>query len=68
MESFQSAEGCATETCVVSGPCTDIFIIGSSSVDLVASNRVPVVIVHQIDAVRKNCYCLDLVCFVGPNQ
>ena len=26
-----------------------------SSVDLVASNRVPDVMLHQIDAARKNC-------------
>ena len=23
---------------------------------------------RQVDVARKNCYCLDIVCFVGPNQ
>ena len=39
-----------------------------SPVDLVAPSQVPDVMLHQVDEARKNCYCLDLVCFVGPNQ
>ena len=39
-----------------------------SSIDLVASNRVPGAMLHQMDAARKNCCCFNLVCFVGANQ
>ena len=55
------SEGCVDGTCVVSCSCTDIS-------SLVLTGQVPGVMLHQIDAARKNCYCWDLVCFVGPNQ
>ena len=61
-------EGCVQQEYVSFRVLALTFHHQFSPVDLVASNQVPDVMLHQIDAARKNCHYLDLVCFVGPNQ
>ena len=57
------AEGCVQQKHVSFRVLALTFHHQFSLVDLVASNQLPDVRLHQI-AARKNCYCLDLVCFV----
>ena len=44
------------------------FLHQLSEVDLVEPNQVQDVMLHQVVVARTNYHCLEIVCFVGPNQ